>query len=715
MPAPRTRKLASLALGTVVLVFLWVYLAPAAIGGSTSYVVTDGISMEPRFHSGDLALVRSRSVYHVGEIVAYYNKAFHTVVLHRIVARDGSRYVFKGDNNNFLDFEHPTRSQLIGALWLHLPGVGGTLESIRSPALIAGLVMLGALLFLGGAFTRQRRRRRRQARAGMAAAPLVGRPRPTLSRESLGGLVALLAFALIPFAVIALLAFTRPSSKPVPFSVAYQQKGTLSYTAYARPGPTYARNIAVTGEPLFSRVLNTAQMHFAYELQAPEAREFTGVGSMYAEIESTSGWRTSVLLGHPVHFRGPRGVIDAPLPLHSLLALVQSVEATTGIGGSYTLTITPRVNVSGSVSAHPLRTSFSPPSKFALTPLELKPFAHASGSLTEPSSPTSQFTQTKSGSLAGKHSEPLSLSFGVGRLTVGAARALALGGIVLLAMALMALLSLVRPVVRDEVETIRARYSRYIVPVARVATLPGVSVIDVADMDALVRIAEHYDRSILHETSAGVDAFWVTDESGQFRYAVGAGSTVSAPTPTPMPTPIFAAPPERAEADTTEFAVLSVDAPVEPGSPAPAAVTNGNGVAHSAELLLGGAVGGANGIEPAVNGASAVTNGTGNGDHAMASVQQGGYDDAVYASAFGASGSTGVSDADYAAAFGRPTFASPSQPFAGSGQAREGDLAEEVYADEMELGVLDYDSSADGNPNAPNTSPSLPAWTGSSG
>jgi hypothetical protein len=52
--------------------------------------------------------------------------------------------------------------------------------------------------------------------------------------------------------------------------------------------------------------------------------------------------------------------------------------------------------------------------------------------------------------------------------------------------------------------------------------LPGVVVIDVADMEALVRIAEHYDRSILYEADDEGEAFWVTDESGQFRYAVGA-------------------------------------------------------------------------------------------------------------------------------------------------------------------------------------------------
>ena len=97
-------------MGATLLLFLvlgWVYLAPTDIGGSTTYVVTHGISMEPGFHTGDLAVLRSAKVYRVGEIVAYHNTAWHMVVMHRIIAREGNRYVFKGDNNTFIDPSRP--------------------------------------------------------------------------------------------------------------------------------------------------------------------------------------------------------------------------------------------------------------------------------------------------------------------------------------------------------------------------------------------------------------------------------------------------------------------------------------------------------------------------------------------------------------------------------------------------------------------------------
>ena len=139
----RSRKLLTTTAGLIVLAGAWFYLAPVQLGGSTSYVVTHGISMEPRFHTGDLAILRSQPSYHVGEIVAYHNYKLHRTVLHRIIARDGSRYVFKGDNNNFVDPEHPAASQLIGALWVHIPRVGGVLQSVRSPALIGLLLAVG--------------------------------------------------------------------------------------------------------------------------------------------------------------------------------------------------------------------------------------------------------------------------------------------------------------------------------------------------------------------------------------------------------------------------------------------------------------------------------------------------------------------------------------------------------------------------------------------
>src|SRR5438445_716851 len=70
----------------------WLFFAPTRIGGSTTYVVTSGVSMQPRFHTGDLALVRPADHYRVGMIVAYRGSLLKVVVLHRIVAIHDGHY-----------------------------------------------------------------------------------------------------------------------------------------------------------------------------------------------------------------------------------------------------------------------------------------------------------------------------------------------------------------------------------------------------------------------------------------------------------------------------------------------------------------------------------------------------------------------------------------------------------------------------------------------
>ncbi len=523
MQTRHARRVVTAGLGLIVLACLWFYLAPVGLGGSTSYVDTDGVSMKPRFRSGDLVLVRSQSSYRVGEIVAYHSTLFHTVVLHRIIGRVGDRYVFKGDNNNFVDFEHPAQSQLIGALWLHIPGAGARLASLRSPALVGALVGVAMLLLAGAAFTqRQRRRRRRRQQRAVENTQRPPRRSPRHAAEPVLGVLAVGLLALLPFVALAVLAFTRPTTALLPANISYRQSGTLSYSAKAAPGPTYAGDRAVTGDPLFTHVINVVALRFAYLFHTAATHSLTGKASLYATIASTSGWQTTLALGRPTYFRGDRALVTARLDLTSLLALLRRVETTTAVSGTYTLTLVPRVSASGSVDVLPLRATFSPQVRFSLSQFEVDPVVAAGGPVSAGQTSASPFAPSASGSVTGRRYQPLSISLELARVSVATARAIALGAIAVLTCALLAIVAFVRPRVRDESAVIRARYGRLIVPVARVWQLPGAAVIDVADMEALVQIADRYDRSILHETAEEGEAFWVTDESGQFRYAVGA-------------------------------------------------------------------------------------------------------------------------------------------------------------------------------------------------
>jgi signal peptidase I len=535
------KKLLATALGLIVMGSLWFYFAPTPLGGSTSYVVTHGISMEPRFHTGDLAIVRSEPSYHVGEIVAYHNKMLHTVVLHRIVGREGGRYVFKGDNNNFIDPEHPRASQLMGALWIHIAGGGKRLQSLKSPLRAGLLVAIGMLLLTGGVFARRRRRRLRDRRAG-GGAPRAPRSLPPGASEPAVAILAVGVVVLLPFLMLALLAFSRAPSTRHSIQIPYTQSGTLSYSADTSPNPAYPDGVAKTGEPLFTKLVNDVNLRFDYAFATKARHSLAGKGSFLLLVTANDGWHRTLPLGSPIYFKGAHATITGTLSLSSLLELTRRIQAATRVEGSYEFAVVPSVLTSGNVEGVPLRASFSPAIQFSIESNEIN-LEGGGGSVSDESQLLAgtdkrgaagalppELTPSTSGATTGEQSTPLTLALGPWHPSVSAARTLALTAIGIILAALLAILALLQPLLallrplRDESTSIQARYGRMIVPVAHVSRLPGDAVIDVSDMESLVKIAEHYDRSILREEASDGDAYWVTDESGQFRYTVDAPS-----------------------------------------------------------------------------------------------------------------------------------------------------------------------------------------------
>ncbi len=117
---------------------------PTRLGGSATYTIVKGVSMQPRFTGGDFVLARRVAHYDVGDIVVYRVPANEPggghMVIHRIVGREGSVYVFKGDNRTTNDSWHPTDKDLIGRAIVHVPALGRI-----------WLVLLTPLTFAAGA------------------------------------------------------------------------------------------------------------------------------------------------------------------------------------------------------------------------------------------------------------------------------------------------------------------------------------------------------------------------------------------------------------------------------------------------------------------------------------------------------------------------------------------------------------------------------------
>jgi signal peptidase I len=533
----------------------WFYFAPTKIGGSSRYVVTNGVSMEPRFHTGDLAIVRPVSNYRVGEIVAYWSTLLHTVVLHRIIAKDGNTYEFKGDNNHFIDPVRPTRSELLGKLWLHVPRAGRVLEMLHTKV-AAGLLcaVVGLLTLFGVKENRRRRRRRRKGAAGSGrrGIPIVNSPRDQRP-FNFGALLTASAVAAAAFLVLGLIAFSRPASRPVPVSIPYSQQVHFGYSAHVHPGLIYPDGSVATGDPIFLTLVRDVAVSIDYSISADAPLAVTGTEKILLTLNGPSGWSRSLVLVPPTRFTGPhtRTEVNLDVPqLQSLLAKVGQLTGGAGVG-SYTISVVPQVHVKGTVAGHPVNTNFAPTLSFGLTPTQLVSDGVSAGAssagagFTPAAAPKVGYSQAKSGAVIGTPgSASTTLTVLGASPTISVLRWLALIGL-LLSVPLTVYGFLRKRGERfEESVQIQAQYGHLIVPVLAGEDL-GWPPVDVPNIKALVRLAESGQRLILHNRSGDVDTYMVNDEGTVYRYQVKASKIVWGEwTDDPVPVEVAASGPQ---------------------------------------------------------------------------------------------------------------------------------------------------------------------------
>jgi signal peptidase I len=520
--------LATLAL-LIVAGVAWFYFAPTRIGGQSRYVVTSGVSMEPRFHTGDLAIVRPVSNYRVGEIVAYWSTLLHTVVLHRIIARDGNTYVFKGDNNHFIDPVRPTRSELLGKLWLHVPHLGRVLDMLHTPIAAALLCAVVGLLTLFGVTEGRRRHRRR--RKGETGSGRLGIPIVNIFRDhrpiKFGALLTASALAAAAFVVLGMIAFTRPASRAVPSTAAYTQQVQFGYSAHVRSGLIYPTGTVTTGDPIFLTLVRRVGVSIGYRLNAAAPSKITGTEEVLLQINGPSGWSRNLVVTPPTPFSTDHTTTEVTLTIPALQSLLARVAALTGGAGlaDDTVSVVPQITVKGMVAGHLINSTFAPALSFGLTPTQLVPdgvssSAGAAGPVTTAGPPKTIYSQSKTGTvMTAPGSAPTTLTvFGVSP-TVSLLRWIAAIGLLLsIPLALYAFLGK-RSEPFDESGQIQSQFGHMIVPIVAGEDL-GWPAVDVPTIKGLAKLADSGQRLILHSRSNGVDSYMVNDEGTVYRYQV---------------------------------------------------------------------------------------------------------------------------------------------------------------------------------------------------
>lgn len=496
----------------------WVLLAPTQAGGGTSYAMVVGTSMEPVLSRGDLAIVRKRSSYRVGDVVLYDSRDLGAKVLHRIVRVEGDRFVLQGDNNDFLDPEKPTEEQIVGALWATAPGVGGVTQWLRKPMNAALLVTFAALVALGGglgAGSAVRRGTRTSPKRTSRRLPS-WRSLPDEQKTLALGLGAVAA-ALV---VLATAAFSRPVAGTETLEGAYSHQGRFAYEARVSRNSVYPDGRVTTGEPVFLRLVDRLRVSFDYALESAQPAEAGGRVALVARISDGRGWQRVLPLASERAFDSRSARVSGVLDLRRIERIVDEVRALTGSGQTaFTVALLPRVDVRGRVGGEPVQGTFAPALAFDLADLRLQPNLDAEG--VGPFAPRE--------SRPGTRPAAARLSLGPFSLAVATARRVSLLGIA--ALLLLAGSALVAQRRREDVgpaERIRARYGHLIVPVSS-RSGGWDQVTELPDMQALVRLADHHGRLILHVADAGGHSYVVEDGANAFRYRAGRDSLALPP------------------------------------------------------------------------------------------------------------------------------------------------------------------------------------------
>ncbi|MDQ2674117.1 MAG: signal peptidase I [Chloroflexota bacterium] len=153
-----------LLLAAIGLAAWFVVLRPTALGGPASYIFVSGTSMEPTLETGDLVILQRADEYAGGDVIAFAvpegEPGAGALVIHRIVGGSAAEgFVMRGDNKPAPDDWRPTSDLIEGRMWLHVPGAGTIVATLKQPAvfasLLAGLVVFFIVLDGGGTSKRR--------------------------------------------------------------------------------------------------------------------------------------------------------------------------------------------------------------------------------------------------------------------------------------------------------------------------------------------------------------------------------------------------------------------------------------------------------------------------------------------------------------------------------------------------------------------------------
>ena len=161
---------------TLLLLTCWWSYRPTWLGGSSSFLVVSGHSMDGTYAEGDFVVAKARGAYATGDVVGFQvpdgEPGAGMLVVHRIVAHstDGG-LITQGDANAEPDPWRLSPADVRGEVALRVPAAGTALGMVKSPLALAAIAgALGAWVALGVGSSEEPKRRSERQRPPVGAA-----------------------------------------------------------------------------------------------------------------------------------------------------------------------------------------------------------------------------------------------------------------------------------------------------------------------------------------------------------------------------------------------------------------------------------------------------------------------------------------------------------------------------------------------------------------
>jgi hypothetical protein len=254
---------------------------------------------------------------------------------------------------------------------------------------------------------------------------------------------------------------------------------------------------------------------FDYQASSRDRLDLSGRAGLVATITADGGqWVRSFTLVPERSFSGSQVHLAGRLNLDYLHSLKDKLTLVTGVPiDSLALTLAPRISGQGQVAGEPLRADFAPTYAMRMDDNQL------TIETVGPGGPLTTNGALRTEIQSGVKSEPNTLSLKLFTPTVKPARRLAL--LLLTVSACLLILIFLRLRLRpiqDEPGEIERKYGDLLVPVGRVRE-NWTDPVEVESIEALVHLAERYDRAILHVVDGGVVHHYLVEEEGSiYRY-----------------------------------------------------------------------------------------------------------------------------------------------------------------------------------------------------